>query len=856
VRLRDQVMNLLASLAENSPPDDAFTYLHRLTALDPLNEPAHRGLMRHYHQQGRPAAALAQYAHLEGLLKTDLDVDPLPETVALEAEIRAAYERQQVEAEPAIPLVGRRHERAALLAAVNAARQGRGGLFLVEGEAGIGKSSLLRDVAAGATWRGVTVGQGSGQELGARTAYLPLDSALADLLAGGRLEQLRESVSPAALNALDAMLPQHNRQAISPLERPADLGRTLLELLGGLSQTSALLLILDDVQWASDTFWEVISFAAELETLPVLLVLAYRPVELRANPSAWQALEALDLAAAPQRLSLTGLSAADSQALAAAAGHELAQAEIEKLARLTGGNPLYLIESLAAELITAPPTLDHLLGLRLERLSAPARAALDLAAVLGRDVDHGQWQAALGKNLAPLLPELLQGRFLQETSQGYAFQHDLIREQVYAQLPAAARRDLHARAALALQQGRAGPAILAWHYEQAGHLDSALHFHRLAGEAAMRTFAYATALGHFEAGYALLADRPDMLSEDVWRLLFARQHMLELTGPVTAWRHAVAEMQTLAGAAPNSALHLATLEAQLQVDALESDIEALQTHAATALELAQQLGETAAEIRIRNVLGWHLMDALAQPRTARDHLERAATLSAALRDPRLQLTVLSNLALAQRLTGQSSLALQTANQMVALTHLHPGLERAQALALQSLANAAMHRAEWQTAWNTINTAVARFEELDDLWALGDALFDRVLISTRLGQLAAARRDIDGIISAQQAMGMAPDSHYRLWSTAYLCLVLVQAGDWQAIRVHLPILQQAASQRASIRVAIQANTVLGLWHLRQGEPATAQQILATAVALWQEGEPSIELSPLLYHALASFQNNDQ
>ncbi|MCA9972559.1 MAG: hypothetical protein KC425_20200, partial [Anaerolineales bacterium] len=95
VRLREQAIRLLTQLGRQALHarrlDDAFTHYHRLVTLDPLNEAAHRGLMRVYTQQQRPAAALAQFAQLEQILLDELGVPPTAESAALAAELRAAH---------------------------------------------------------------------------------------------------------------------------------------------------------------------------------------------------------------------------------------------------------------------------------------------------------------------------------------------------------------------------------------------------------------------------------------------------------------------------------------------------------------------------------------------------------------------------------------------------------------------------------------------------------------------------------------------------------------------------------------------------------------------------------------------
>lgn len=127
-------------------------YAHRLLAVEPLLEDAHRQLMRLYAAAGRPGRALAHYERLCELLDRDLGVEPQPETVALQRELlaaraggaSAAEDTARIEVAPRLPLVGRSTELARLTEAWRAARRRGAGLTLLIGVPGIGKTRLAR----------------------------------------------------------------------------------------------------------------------------------------------------------------------------------------------------------------------------------------------------------------------------------------------------------------------------------------------------------------------------------------------------------------------------------------------------------------------------------------------------------------------------------------------------------------------------------------------------------------------------------------------------------------------------------------------------------------------------------------
>src|SRR5262245_26952778 len=184
-RLRELYLGTLRRLLASDMSTQAYaaalqTAL-RLVRADPLREEAHRDLMRLYYLLGREADALRAYEQCTKLLDEELGVEPDPATVSLYEEIRSLQQRRAWEqARPAMPapaaagamaqalpeppLVGRPEQRAELIDAVEQAIAGAGGMLLLAGEAGLGKSRMLREVAAGAEWRGAHVSWGHGRE--------------------------------------------------------------------------------------------------------------------------------------------------------------------------------------------------------------------------------------------------------------------------------------------------------------------------------------------------------------------------------------------------------------------------------------------------------------------------------------------------------------------------------------------------------------------------------------------------------------------------------------------------------------------------------------------------------------------
>jgi len=211
VALREKylaALRQLANVAEDGQRlNEAFDYYFRIATEDPLNEAARRGLMRIYAQMDRHAAALGEFEQLSALLAEELGVEPISETVALAESIRLDYETIRIAKAPALAFIGRRWERAALLREADKAQNGQGGLVLVEGEVGVGKTRLLEMVAEGAAWRGMAVAWGKATEFGVATPYAPFDEAFQNALTGPRAARLRKQLSPITLAILSAFAP-------------------------------------------------------------------------------------------------------------------------------------------------------------------------------------------------------------------------------------------------------------------------------------------------------------------------------------------------------------------------------------------------------------------------------------------------------------------------------------------------------------------------------------------------------------------------------------------------------------------------------------------------------------------------
>ncbi len=220
---------------------EALSAAQQLVAAEPLHEAGHRELMRLYHLLGWDAEAVAQYQCCREILRDEMGVDPAPEAealyrtlsrpAALPADALAVYlpmpAHRPTHDLDDLPLVGRDAERSALLGLLEAATSGQGGIALLEGEPGIGKSRLAREPVAGARWRNVdAVLPGIGEYTA--SFYALLVAALMPALpppARASIDPLDESRSPTGRSSFSPRLPLPSQtfhlSQIYPQPRPA-----------------------------------------------------------------------------------------------------------------------------------------------------------------------------------------------------------------------------------------------------------------------------------------------------------------------------------------------------------------------------------------------------------------------------------------------------------------------------------------------------------------------------------------------------------------------------------------------------------------------------------------------------------
>ena len=481
------------------------------------------------------------------------------------------------------PLVGRQGEVAALEGWFQRAAHGTRQLVFVNGEAGVGKTTVvelfLARLAAGS---GVWTARGQCVEhYGEGEPYLPFLEALGRLGHGPERDAVR-----AVLRRYAPMWLAHLPSLVSEpeLERlqgrlhgttPARMLRELAEALEGLTADRALVLVLEDLQWSDPSTVECLAYLAQRPEPARLLVLGtYRPVEvlLQGHPLRGTVQELCGRGQAVD-LRLEFLSAADVAAyVAGRLGGPVAAPLTAYVYTRTDGNALFMVnivEHLVQQELVGrragqwtlregpevqvgglPEGLRALLLRRIEALAPEARQVLEAASVVGEEfavaaVAAGV-QGAMEAVEAQCEAVAAQRHFLDDTgwtvwpdgtrSGSYRFQHALYRQVLYEGLGTMRCVQLHGRIGARLEEGYGAQAgeiatQLALHFERGGEVQRAVHYLQQAGDTATRRNAYHEARTALTKGLALLATLPESpaRAQHELRLLLTLGELLRIT---------------------------------------------------------------------------------------------------------------------------------------------------------------------------------------------------------------------------------------------------------------------------------------------------------------------------------------
>jgi predicted ATPase/DNA-binding CsgD family transcriptional regulator len=456
-------------------------------------------------------------------------------------------------------LIGRALQLEALQNILAEVRSGRGQAVLVSGEAGVGKSRLVREFQVVSNEENLVIFQGSCFEQDQVIPFAPLVDVLRQQLALQSAETSREvldALAPELIKLLPELknsLPDTRPSAeLAPELEKRRLFETIIQALLALAEGRIILLLIEDIHWSDETSLDFLSvLARRLPSSPILLVLTTRLVD-PARPLA-EFLSQLNRERLAREIRLKSLSQSATAAMIyAMLGWEAHEplTFLAPLHRLTDGLP-YFVEEVVGSLVDRgdiyehegrwqirpaaqlhiPASLRLVVAQQIERLEPPALQLLTLAAAVGRRFNFGllaELTSHKEAELVRLIKSLVAARLVvEEAPDSFAFRHALTQEAIYSGLLARERRGLHEQIADYL---RSHPELtslsqMAYHFYEAQDWPLAVEYGFPAAQAALDRFAPYAALAQIERVSAAAEQLGQALAPAAFRL-WGQAHQL------------------------------------------------------------------------------------------------------------------------------------------------------------------------------------------------------------------------------------------------------------------------------------------------------------------------------------------
>jgi len=424
-------------------------------------------------------------------------------------------------------LIGRESELSALEDALLAALRGDGGVVIVGGEAGMGKTRLVSELTARANRLRCVVMSGACSEAELSLPYLPFLEAIGNRLTSEDLDALRTRLGSAA-DELAQLFPQLGRPQPTggdATQAKLRMFEAFLLLLRDAARERALLLVLEDLQWADPGTRELLDYMTRrLRSTNVLVLATYRMDEMHRKHPLVPTIQGWRRSGTAEFIELQALSAEAVGEMVCAIFEETTVSDEfrEFLHDRSEGNP-FVVEEMLRDAVDRgdifrtetgwdrksltemriPRTVRAAILHRLERLNRETVDVLSAASVIGRSADVMTLIAVTGMNEATVYTALetcVTHQLLEEDRAGtYRFRHALTREAVYEDMIVPRRQQLHSRVAEVLAARPERAAVdLAHHLLAAGRYDDAVVMCVAAAEDAIRARAYRDAANLLE----------------------------------------------------------------------------------------------------------------------------------------------------------------------------------------------------------------------------------------------------------------------------------------------------------------------------------------------------------------------
>jgi len=671
-----------------------------------------------------------------------------------------------------------------LESALDAVRAGEGRTVLVTGEAGVGKTSLVREALATAREGGFDVLDGK-CDRDANEPYGPF----------------REALAAADADPFERSIGSADDGGAFEVARRAMFD----DVADALSGDDPVACFVDDLHWADAGTLALFAFVADAVDAPLLLIGAYREEDLPAEhdlrtPDDWlgdvdpQVVDLAPFDRPATRTLIAGLLDVEASGVPA----DFVAAIQER----TGGNPLFVGELVGAlrdegrvdparglypdvddATVPMPERVENAIAVRFDALDVAAERVLETGAVIGPSIPLSVLASVLDladPDLREYVDVLVGARVWERVGDDRVrFVSDLVRETVLDRLDPDRRRERHATVANALAESdAAGAAAVAHHYERAGDDERALEYYRRAGEDAMDVYAHDVAIENHEAALELARQRGAEEAVHESLLSLGRSYYVR-SDYDEAERHFeyVRERSADAGTAMEALYFLASVD---------NDRGAYE-------------------------------DALERARAGLDRWDGESP-------NRPACLLLSAEAWARKQTGDLDGALETARRERDLAE-RLGDRTLEARALHDVATVELDRGDLAAALEKFEHAGEVFAAVGDPWRRSRAISNQGVVHWRRGDLEAATEAFERCRETDESIG---DVASVAADEMNLGVLAVKRGDWTAAREHLEAARERATEVGDRENAALAAGNLGDLLLRLGHLDAARERLREAL----------------------------
>jgi len=839
----------------------AIARCHQALRVQAHRESLYRQLMLYSYLSGDQAEALKIYEQCRDVLSNQLGVAPSLETKTLYEQILdrhlpgidQIYTPLAMERHPIpyslgrTPFVGRTKEISIAANRLQQAASGQGHALFVFGEAGIGKTRFVQELLALARPHQALILQGRCSDLVVKLAFEPIIQALRSSFSQIS-ERATQGVAALWLAEIAKLVPEFltlktlpTNPTLAPEQERHRLFEALTQLLLVLSHERLLVLCLDDLHWSDSATLDFLQYLApRIAGAPIVLLGTYRHDELPRPPLAPLRDETgRDIVDYVQLARLTLL---ETQALLEHMGKVsplIAERLGRRLHQETEGNPFFLVAVLQElfeegsmrvneegvwttdidaittnyKELSIPTKVKEIIIKRLGRLNEEEKELLTLASVAGRRFDYRLLEKASGQpGVLTLIERLEKSQLIVAENGHYEFNHDKVREVLYAETSPPRRQQMHHQVAETIEE--LYPARLAehynalsYHFSQCQHTAKAFEYTLLALRQAVARYQNEeglklTALG-LTLSHTLKLEKSLITSEftkQVFEVLALRVKLFEIVGQRAEQATAIdAAFRWAEGIQSESFIADAKLMKARLAIALGKYAEA-QTEARAAIELAQKLNDRQLEARALQSLGtahWHVGE---HPQ-ALDCYTRASTLAEEIANRTEATNALHNIGIVYHHLGRYEQALECYRRACDVAHA-TGDKVVEASALRNIGAVRQHLGEYATALQTYEQSYELSNSIGDARGQTVSLDNLGSLSLRLGRYDKALKHYEkaqafcknirdrakegqvllGLGDIYEALGV-PQKALEYFQKAYAISQHLGNRVWEAIALH-------------------------------------------------------------------------